>query len=100
MRTEGTVTAVGLVDGDLPLPVTRTLITRGLRLRGSLGRSLWETWKQLTALVVTDQVELDAMISHRLPLDGLPTALKLMRGDAGKVLLFPHLETDAVRRTA
>jgi threonine 3-dehydrogenase len=100
VRTEGTVTAVGLVNGDLPLPVTRTLITRGLTLRGSFGRSLWETWDQLTALAVAGDVELEQLISHRLPLDGLPTALDLMGGDAGKVLLLPHLESAAVRHTA
>ena len=99
VRTEGTVTAVGLVNGDLPLPVTRTLITRGLTLRGSFGRSLWKTWDQLTALVTTREVELEPLISHRLPLDGLPTALELMNGDAGKVLLLPRLETATVRHT-
>jgi threonine 3-dehydrogenase len=100
VRTEGTITAVGLVNGDLPLPVTRTLITRGLTLRGSFGRSLWETWEQLTALVVTGEVQLEQLISHRLPLDRLPTALALMQGDAGKVLLLPRLETATVRHTA
>ncbi len=100
VRTEGAVTAVGLVNGDLPLPVTRTLITRGLTLRGSFGRSLWETWEQLTALVVAGKVGLEQLISHRLPLDGLPTALELMRGDAGKVLLLPQLEMMTDRDTA
>jgi threonine 3-dehydrogenase len=95
VRTEGTVVAVGLVKGDLPLSVTRTLITRGLTLRGSFGRSMWATWEQLTALVVAGKVDLESLITHRLPLDALPAALDLMRGDAGKILLLPSLITTA-----
>lgn len=93
--TEGTVVAVGLVNGDLPLSVNRTLITRGLTLRGSFGRSMWATWEQLTALVVAGKVDLESLITHRLPLDALPAALDLMRGDAGKILLLPSFITTA-----
>jgi threonine 3-dehydrogenase len=88
-RHEGTVVAVGLIKGDVSLPVTRTLITRGLTLRGSFGRSLWATWDQLCELVTSGRVDLSGMVTHRLPLSGLPEALELMRGDAGKVLLVP-----------
>jgi threonine 3-dehydrogenase len=90
-RNEGTVVAVGLVKEDFPLPVTRTLITRGLTLRGSFGRSLWATWYQLSELVTSGSVDLASLVTHRLPLSGLPEALQLMRGDAGKVPLVPSL---------
>ena len=90
-RVEGTVMSIGLVNGDFPLAVTRTLITRGLTLRGSFGRSLWTTWEQLSALVTSGKVDLAGLVTHRLPLSGLPQALDLMRGVAGKVLLVPSL---------
>jgi len=95
VRREATVVAVGLLKDELPLDVTRTLITRGVTFRGSWGRSLWDTWHRLAALVVTDKVDLEGLITHRLPLNGLPQALELMKGDAGKVLLDPSL-VDAV----
>lgn len=91
VRREGTVVSIGLVKDPLPLDTTETLVSRGLTLRGSWGRSLWTTWDRLTALVVTGGVDLDALISHRLPLSALPEALALMRGDTGKVLLVPSL---------
>ncbi|WP_052336578.1 zinc-dependent alcohol dehydrogenase [Nocardioides alkalitolerans] len=91
VRNEATVVSVGLVNGDFPLAVTRTLITRGLTLRGSFGRSLWTTWDQLSSLVGTGRVDLDSLVTHRLPLSGLPIALDLMRDEAGKVLLLPSL---------
>ncbi|WZH51048.1 MAG: alcohol dehydrogenase catalytic domain-containing protein [Nocardioides alkalitolerans] len=91
VRNEGTVMIVGLAPGELPVPVTRTFITRGLTLRGSWGRSIWRTWEELSSLVVAGHVDLDRLVTHRLPLSGLPDALDLMRGDAGKVLLLPSL---------
>ncbi|MCL8026868.1 zinc-dependent alcohol dehydrogenase [Nocardioides bruguierae] len=91
VRNEGTVMVVGLAGGDLPVPVTRTFITRGLTVRGSWGRAIWSTWEQLSALVGAGHVDLDGLVTHRLPLSDLPAALALMRGDAGKVLLLPSL---------
>jgi threonine 3-dehydrogenase len=91
VRREATVVAVGLVKGELPLDVSATLISRGISIRGSWGRSIWDTWHRLAALVVTGKVDLEGLITHRLPLSGLPHALDLMRGEAGKVLLDPRL---------
>lgn len=91
VRREATVVAVGLVKGELPLDVSATLISRGISLRGSWGRSIWDTWHRLAALVVAGKVDLEGLITHRLPLSGLPDALDLMKGEAGKVLLDPSL---------
>jgi threonine 3-dehydrogenase len=91
VRNEGTLMVVGLAPGDLALPATRTFITRGLTIKGSWGRSIWQTWEQLSALVVAGRVDLDRLITHRLPLSGLSDALDLMQGEAGKVLLLPSL---------
>jgi threonine 3-dehydrogenase len=91
VRREATVVSVGLVRGELPLAVTDTLITRGVTLRGSWGRSIWETWDRLAALVVAGKVDLGSLVTHRLPISGLPDALGLMAGEAGKVLLLPGL---------
>jgi threonine 3-dehydrogenase len=94
-RREATVVAVGLVKTVFPVDITKTLITRGITLRGSWGRSIWETWDRLVALVAAGKVDLDALITHRLPISQLPRALELMRGDAGKVLLDPSLDDGA-----
>ncbi len=100
VRREATVVSVGLVKGVLPLQVTDTLITRGVSLRGSWGRSIWETWDRLAALVITGKVDLDTLVTHRLPLGGLPEALELMFGRAGKVLLDPALPEATADGTA
>lgn len=91
VRRESTVMSVGLVKGMLELNVTETLITRGVSLRGSWGRSLWETWDQMASMVVEGRVDLATLVTHRLPLGRFPDALRLMQGEAGKVLLDPAL---------
>lgn len=95
VRREATVVSVGLVKGEFPLDVSKTLISRGVTLRGSWGRSIWDTWHRMSALVVAGKVDLEGLITHRLPLSGLPDALALMRGEAGKVLLDPSLPDSA-----
>lgn len=91
VRREGTVVAVGLVKDRFPLDISETLISRGITLKGSFGRSIWDTWQRLTDLVVAGKVDLDALVTHRLPLSGLEEALELMNGQAGKVLLDPSM---------
>lgn len=91
VRREATVVALGLVKKEVPLNVTDTLITRGLTLKGSWGRSIWDTWEQLVPLVVDGRIDLAALVTHRLPISSLPQALELMRGEAGKVILDPAL---------
>lgn len=101
VRSEGTVMAVGLIGRPVDLDITGTLIRRGIRLRGSFGRSIWQTWDQLSALVAAGRVDLAGLISHRLPLDALPQALELMREASGKVVLSPTLPpSDAGRASA
>jgi len=91
VRREATVVCVGLVKDQLLLPVTDTLITRGLTLRGSWGRSIWATWDRLVALVVAGSVDLELLVTHRLPLSRLPMALDLVRSAPLKVLLIPAM---------
>lgn len=60
-------------------------------MRGIFGRRLWDTWEQLLLLVGSGRLELDRLVTHRLPLSAAEEALDLLTGDAGKVLLVPGL---------
>jgi len=91
VRKESVVVAVGLGRHPLSLDVTDTLIKRGITLRGSFGRSLWSTWERLAQLVDGGAVDLESMITHRLPLQDFAVAMDLLRGDSCKVLLVPDL---------
>jgi threonine 3-dehydrogenase len=62
---------------------------KGITLRGIFGRRLWDTWEQLLLLLQSGRIDLDWLITHRLPLDEAEAAVELLTGDAGKVLLVP-----------
>ncbi|MEJ8277400.1 zinc-dependent alcohol dehydrogenase [Pseudonocardia spirodelae] len=72
---------------DLAAHVNR----RQIEVRGIFGRRLWDTWEDLLLLVGSGRVELDRLVTHRLPLSAVDEALGLLTGDAGKVLLLPGL---------
>ena len=62
---------------------------KGITLRGIYGRRLWDSWEQLLLLLQSGRIDLDWLITHRLPLDEAEAAVELLTGDAGKVLLVP-----------
>ena len=62
---------------------------KGITLRGIFGRRLWETWEQTMLLLDSGRLDLDWLITHRMPLDRIDEAIGLLTGDAGKVLLIP-----------
>ncbi|MGW4479827.1 alcohol dehydrogenase catalytic domain-containing protein [Rhodococcus triatomae] len=99
-RREGTVVSVGLTNRPLTLNATRHLISRGLTLKGSFGRHIWDSWTELTGLVAAGSVDLSRLVSHRMELEDVETAIDLLTGDACKVVLYPQGVPDQLRATA
>lgn len=89
VRREGSVVSVGLMNRPISLSTTRHLISRGITLKGSFGRRIWESWTELGSLVASGQVDLSRLISHRLELEEIETAIDLLGGDSCKVVLYP-----------
>ncbi|MGW5383480.1 zinc-dependent alcohol dehydrogenase [Nocardia sp. NPDC003963] len=89
-RREGTVVSVGLTSRPLELAATRHLISRGITLKGSFGRRIWESWTELAGLVASGSVDLSRLVSHRLELEDVELAIELLSGDACKVVLYPQ----------
>ncbi|MBA8824090.1 threonine 3-dehydrogenase [Saccharopolyspora lacisalsi] len=89
LRREATAVCVGVPKQSHALDITRYLIKHGITLKGSFGRSLWQTWDVLAALASRRQLDLDSLVTHRVGLSGFQDALDLQAGDAGKVLLIP-----------
>ncbi|NIL78463.1 MULTISPECIES: zinc-binding dehydrogenase [Nocardiaceae] len=89
-RREGTVVSVGLTARPVELSATRHLISRGLTLKGSFGRRIWDSWTELSALVASGRVDLSRLVSHRMELEDVESAIELLTGDACKVVLYPQ----------
>lgn len=100
VRREATVVSVGLPHRPVEMDVTRYLVKKGLTLRGSFGRQLWQSWETLVALVGAGLVDLDGLVSHRLPLDRFEEAFALVGGDSCKVVLDPTMPEDGPAEAA
>lgn len=87
----GTLVTVGHPGRPAEIDVAAFVNKRQITVRGIFGRRLWDTWEQLLLLVGSGRLELDRLVTHRLPLSAADEALDLLTGDAGKVLLVPGL---------
>jgi threonine 3-dehydrogenase len=92
LRREGTLVTIGHPSEPAAIDVAKYINKKGITLRGIYGRRLWESWDQLMLLVRSGRLDLDWLVTHRLPLSKADEAIQLLTGDAGKVLLLPSLE--------
>lgn len=87
----GRVSLLGLHGGDVTLNVNRDIIMRGVRVHGITGRRLFSTWYQTRALLESGKINLDPLVSMRLPLADYAKGFAAFRaGEAIKVALFPN----------
>ncbi|MET0829960.1 MAG: L-threonine 3-dehydrogenase, partial [Microbacterium sp.] len=91
LRRDATLVTIGHPSEPAPIDIARWINKKGITLRGIYGRRLWESWDQLMLLIQSGRVDLDWLITHRLPLHSADEAVHLLSGDAGKVLLIPAL---------
>ncbi|PJJ55372.1 zinc-dependent alcohol dehydrogenase [Compostimonas suwonensis] len=91
-RLVGTVVTIGHPGQPTPIDVAQHINKRGITLRGVFGRLIWQTWELLIPLVASGRLDLDRLVTHRLPLERVADAIDLLSQDAGKVVIIPDLE--------
>jgi len=89
-RREATVVTVGHPGRPVPVDIAQYINKKGITLRGVFGRRMWDTWESLAPLVHTGQLDLGALVTHRLALDEFEHAIDLLSQDSCKVLLIPQ----------
>jgi threonine 3-dehydrogenase len=92
LRSNATLVTIGHPGEPAPIDIARWINKKGITLRGIYGRRLWQSWDQLMLLIQSGRLDLDWLVTHRLPLRSADEAVHLLTGDAGKVLLIPSLE--------
>jgi threonine 3-dehydrogenase len=81
---------LGLSKRPFEIDVTRDIIFKGISVYGVIGRRMFETWYQGTALITERGLDLSAAITHELPLDRFEEGFAAMtEGRAGKIVLYP-----------
>jgi threonine 3-dehydrogenase len=90
VRNGGTVILFGLPSREVKLNVADDLIFKEAHIRGIVGREIFKTWYKLEALLKSGKVDLRPLITHRMSLNQLDDAMKLVgSGNCGKIVLTP-----------
>jgi threonine 3-dehydrogenase len=91
LRRESTLVTVGHPSRPTEIDIAAHINKKGITLRGIFGRRLWETWEQTMLLLDSGRLDLEWLITHRMPLGQIDEAVNLLTGEACKVLLLPGL---------
>lgn len=90
LKTGGEVALLGLPDQPLTFDLANWVIFKGAIVHGIGGRRLWETWFQMSGLLRSGTINLEAIVTHKFPLEQFEAALHTMAsGESGKVVLLP-----------
>jgi threonine 3-dehydrogenase len=90
VRIAGTVIIFGIPKKDITLNFGKYFIDKEVTVKGVFGRQIWESWHQVSELLVSGKVDLAKIITHRFKLSDFEKAMEAMKsGECGKVLLIP-----------
>jgi threonine 3-dehydrogenase len=90
LRCGGYAALLGLPSRPIEFDVANEIVFKGATVHGVTGRRMWQTWYQTRALLSSGAVDVEPIITHRLPLEEFTQGIELMRsGQCGKVVLFP-----------
>ncbi len=90
LKLGGTVVMMGIPQGTVEMDLSRNIIFKEAKVLGVNGRRIFETWFLMLDLLAAGKLNLDFIITHRLPLSEFGQAMDLIRdGVSGKILLEP-----------
>ncbi len=88
VRAGGRVSMLGIPAQDISIDVANDIVFKGIEIHGIAGRQMWRTWHQMAGLLRSGLVDLDQIITHRMPWEEFDRGMKLMgEGTSGKIVL-------------
>jgi threonine 3-dehydrogenase len=91
LRGGGRLSLLGLPTEPVKLDLVPDVIFKGATVQGIFGRRMYDTWYRMLALLKAGALDLEPIISHRLPLEEFHEAFDLLgKGQASKILLYPN----------
>lgn len=95
LRNGGRASLLGIPKEPVTLDLYGGVIGKGVVVQGILGRRMFETWVQMTALLKSGKLNLEPLFHERLRLEEFERAFELLdRGQADKVLFCPNGQLD------
>lgn len=87
-RPGGRISLLGLYGKSLSATDINSVIFKGIRVQGIVGRKLWETWDQMHWLFTEKGLDLSSIVTHEMHFTEIEKAMKtLAAGEAGKIVL-------------
>ncbi len=91
LRGGGRISLLGLPTKPVELDLVPEVIFKGATVQGIYGRRMYDTWYRMLSLLKAGRLNLEPIISARLPLDQFARAFELQKsGEASKILLYPN----------
>ncbi len=90
VRIAGTLVFFGIPKEPATIDIGKFLINKEINTHSVFGRRIWETWFQVTDVLVNKKVDLEPMVTHTFTLSEFEKAMDVMKsGECGKILLIP-----------
>jgi threonine 3-dehydrogenase len=87
-RIAGKIIAFGIPKEPISIEWGKYFINKELSMESVFGRVIWDTWEATTKLLVSGEIDLQKIITHRFKLSEFEEAMKVMKsGECGKILL-------------
>lgn len=91
IKAGGKMSMLGITPDLIEFDLSNDFIFKGITMYGVIGRLLFETWNQVTSLIKNHKLDLDLLITHKLPLKEVEKGMEIMiSGNSGKVVLIPE----------
>lgn len=89
-RIAGRIVWFGIPKAPASIDIGKYIINKELAFESVFGRRIWQTWHQVSDLLLSGRVDLATLVTHRFRLAEFEEALRVMRsGQCGKVVLTP-----------
>lgn len=88
IKAGGGMSMLGIPSEPIKLDVANDIVFKGIHIYGVVGRKIYETWYEVKRLIESNQLHLDDIITHQLPLEDINKAAEIMgSGNCGKIVL-------------
>jgi threonine 3-dehydrogenase len=91
VRMGGRVSLLGIPSKKIEFDLAADVIFKGAVVQGINGRLMYKTWYQMQALLRTGKLNLDPVITDRMPLGDFSVAMqRLKSGESSKIIVYPN----------
>lgn len=88
IRNEGILITVGHPETTVEFDVMKDINIKGITIKGIFGRRIWNTWWNLTSLIVSKKINLLDVVTHCYTFSQCDEAFEQIKKGSGKVLLI------------